>query len=367
MILANAFGKFGQLSRIMRSHRMDIQPQSGTTVPVSYTVTVDTNCTSKRCPVYIGRGFRNKIVSLANLRCYSSILLVSNTVVGPLHDSAVLEALRGHSANKINLVDGESSKEAKAVLAVIDEAVRCRLDRKSAIIALGGGVVGDVVGFAASIYQRGIDVIHMPSTLMAMVDSAVGGKTGVNHPIGGKNVIGTFHQPAAVVVDIDLLDTLPDREFRSGLAEVVKYGLIKDPRLFEWLEANLERVLQRDPSAVLEVVRRSCEIKAAIVSADEREGPSGVRATLNLGHTFGHAIEAGLGYGALLHGEAVAVGLVMASQLSAALGWVPPERVDRVRALLGRAHLPVSLKGACELIGGHRRISSDTFLDLMSR
>jgi 3-dehydroquinate synthase len=170
-----------------------------------------------------------------------------------------------------------------------------------------------------------------------------------------------------VVVDIDLLDTLPDREFRSGLAEVVKYGLIKDPRLFEWLEANLERVLQRDPSAVLEVVRRSCEIKAAIVKADEREGPSGIRAILNLGHTFGHAIEAGLGYGALLHGEAVAVGLVLASQLSAALGWVPPARVDRVSALLGRAHLPVSLKGACELIGGHRRISSDTFLDLMSR
>jgi 3-dehydroquinate synthase len=203
---------------------------------------------------------------------------------------------------------------------------------------LGGGVVGDMAGFAAACYQRGVDFVQVPTTLLAQVDSSVGGKTGVNHP-RGKNMIGAFHQPRAVIADTDTLATLPDRELAAGLAEVVKYGLIRDPAFFDWLEANRTRLLARDADALAEAIERSCRNKAEVVAADERE--SGQRALLNLGHTFGHAIEAGMGYGAWLHGEAVAAGMVLAAELSARLGWLDAEDVQRTRALLAGFALPV--------------------------
>jgi 3-dehydroquinate synthase len=210
------------------------------------------------------------------------------------------------------------------------------------VLALGGGVIGDIAGFAAASYQRGIAIVQLPTTLLAQVDSAVGGKTGVNHP-GGKNLIGAFHQPAAVLSDTDTLSTLPGRELRAGFAEIVKAALVADAAFFAWLEANRASVLARDPAVLAEAIRRACEIKAAIVAADERE--QGPRALLNLGHTFGHAIEAGAGYGRLLHGEAVATGLVLAAELSARIGRLPAADAQRVRELIAAAGLPVDPPG----------------------
>ncbi len=212
------------------------------------------------------------------------------------------------------------------------------LERGDLVVAFGGGVVGDLAGFAASILRRGVRFVQVPTTLLAQVDSSVGGKTAVNHPLG-KNMIGAFHQPRCVLADTDTLATLPDRELSAGLAEVIKYGLIRDFPFLEWLEANMERLLARDAAALTEAIERSCRNKAEIVAADERE--TGERALLNLGHTFGHAIETGVGYGEWLHGEAVAAGMVMAADLSARLGWLSWEQVERVRALLARARLPL--------------------------
>ena len=228
---------------------------------------------------------------------------------------------------------------------VFDAALSARLDRGTTLVALGGGVVGDMTGFAAACYQRGVAFVQVPTTLMAMVDSSVGGKTGVNHP-QGKNMIGAFWQPQAVLCDTDALNTLPDRELASGVAEVIKYGLIRDPQLFEWLEAHMASVLARKPEALAHVVAQSCVNKAAVVGADERETDSssaGGRATLNLGHTFGHAIENGTGYGTWLHGEAVAIGTAMAADLSRRLGWVDDRVVDRTVKLLQAARLPVAV------------------------
>jgi 3-dehydroquinate synthase len=221
---------------------------------------------------------------------------------------------------------------------VIDALLAARLGRDGLLVALGGGVVGDLAGFAAAVYQRGIDFIQVPTTLLAQVDSSVGGKTAINHA-RGKNMVGAFHQPRAVIADVATLDTLPTRELRAGLAEVIKHGLALDAPLVDWLEANVEKILQRDRGALAHAVRRSCELKAAIVAADERE--SGARALLNFGHTFGHAIEAGTGYGAWLHGEAVSAGMVMAAELSCLSGMLPKSDVARVRRLLERAGLPV--------------------------
>lgn len=240
------------------------------------------------------------------------------------------------------LRDGEQFKTLGEANRVWDALLDARLDRKTTVVALGGGVVGDTAGFAAACYQRGVAFLQVPTSLMAMVDSSVGGKTGVNHA-AGKNMVGAFWQPVAVVVDTDLLATLPDRELASGLSEVVKYGLIRDAKLFEWLEANVSAVLARDPAALAHVVASSCENKAAVVGADEREseeGSAGGRATLNLGHTFGHAVETGTGYGAWLHGEAVSAGICMAASLSARLGWVDPALVGRTVALLAACGLP---------------------------
>jgi 3-dehydroquinate synthase len=221
---------------------------------------------------------------------------------------------------------------------IIDALVAARLNRDGMVLALGGGVIGDIAGFAAASYQRGIAIVQLPTTLLAQVDSSVGGKTGVNHP-GGKNLIGAFHQPHAVLADTDTLSTLPERQLRAGLTEVIKAALVADAEFFAWLETNLGRLLARDPAALAEAIRRACAIKAAIVAEDERE--QGRRALLNLGHTFGHAIEAGAGYGAVLHGEAVAAGLALAAELSARTGRLPGADAQRIRALLAAAGLPV--------------------------
>jgi 3-dehydroquinate synthase len=289
-------------------------------------------------PILIGPGL------IADPACYGAairgrqVLVVSNETVAPLYLDALLAGLAGFDCHRVILPDGEQYKTLDTLNLIFDELLTARLARDVTIVALGGGVVGDMAGFAAACYQRGVDFVQVPTTLLAQVDSSVGGKTGVNHP-RGKNMIGAFHQPRAVIADTDTLATLPDRELAAGLAEVVKYGLIRDPAFFDWLEANRTRLLARDADALAEAIERSCRNKAEVVAADERE--SGQRALLNLGHTFGHAIEAGMGYGAWLHGEAVAAGMVLAAELSARLGWLDAEDVQRTRALLAGFALPV--------------------------
>jgi len=236
--------------------------------------------------------------------------------------------------------DGEQHKNMEVLQTILDRCLESGLDRKATLIALGGGVIGDMVGFAAAIYQRGVNFIQIPTTVMAMVDSSVGGKTGVNHPLG-KNMIGAFHQPQCVFIDTGSLSTLPDRELRSGVSEIVKYGLIRDAEFFEWQEDNMEKLLERDSDALRFAITRSCQNKAAVVKADEKE--SGVRATLNLGHTFGHAIENGSGYGSWLHGEAVSIGTAMAATMSGRMGWIDESLVKRIYTLLDRAKLPLEL------------------------
>jgi len=238
------------------------------------------------------------------------------------------------------LPDGEENKSYNVMAMVLDKALELGLDRKSTFVALGGGVIGDMVGFASAVYQRGVNFIQIPTTVMAMVDSSVGGKTGVNHPLG-KNMIGAFHQPQCVFIDTNTLNTLPDRELKSGISEVVKYGLIRDAPFFEWQEENMTKLLERDPEATRYAIRRSCENKADVVQADELE--AGVRATLNLGHTFGHAIENGSGYGTWLHGEGVSIGTAMAATMSEKMGWIDEGLKQRIYDILESADLPVKL------------------------
>jgi len=237
------------------------------------------------------------------------------------------------------LPDGETYKNSESLNQIYDALLTQRLERKATLIALGGGVIGDLTGFAAATYLRGVPFIQIPTTLLSQVDSSVGGKTGINHPLG-KNMIGAFYQPQVVLADTDTLNTLPQRELSAGLAEIIKYGLIRDLPFLEWLEANMPKLLARDPAALAYAIYRSCENKAEVVAADERE--AGVRALLNLGHTFGHAIENGLGYGVCLHGEAVGVGMIMAADLSMRLGWISPADVERTRSLIVQAGLPAS-------------------------
>jgi 3-dehydroquinate synthase len=246
----------------------------------------------------------------------------------------------GLEVDTLVVPDGEEHKSFAVLQTILDKCLESGLDRKATLVALGGGVIGDMVGFAAAIYQRGINFLQVPTTVMAMVDSSVGGKTAVNHPLG-KNMIGAFHQPACVFVDTETLDTLPDRELRSGVSEIIKYGLIRDAEFFEWQEDHMEEMIGRDAAAMRYAVTRSCQNKAAVVKADEKE--AGLRATLNLGHTFGHAIESGSGYGVWLHGEAVAIGTAMAATMSARMGWIDQALVDRIYSLLLRAKLPVEL------------------------
>lgn len=266
------------------------------------------------------------------------VMVISNETVAPLYLDALVESLSGLQVYSHILPDGEEYKNLDVLDGIFDALLRVPCDRQTTMIALGGGVVGDITGFAAACYQRGVPFIQIPTTLLAQVDSSVGGKTAVNHP-RGKNMIGAFYQPRCVIADISTLKTLDDRQLSAGLAEVIKYGLIRDLDFFTWLEKNMDRLRQRDPLALAEAIRRSCENKAEVVAEDELEG--GVRALLNLGHTFGHAIEAGMGYGNWLHGEAVATGMLMAADLSCRSGWISREAVQRIGKLLQQAGLPV--------------------------
>ncbi|PWW48537.1 3-dehydroquinate synthase [Melaminivora alkalimesophila] len=267
-------------------------------------------------------------------------VVVTDKRVRPLYGASLLGALRDAypHVHTVTLPDGEEHKNWQTLNLIFDALLTHGCDRKTVLYALGGGVIGDMTGFAAACYMRGIDFVQVPTTLLAQVDSSVGGKTAINHPLG-KNMIGAFHQPRLVICDLSTLDTLPARELAAGIAEVIKYGPIADMELFAWLEANMDALLARDHAALAHVVKRSCEIKAAVVGADERE--AGLRAILNFGHTFGHAIEAGMGYGEWLHGEGVAAGMVMAAELSRRLGLVDGDFVGRLRVLIARAGLPV--------------------------
>jgi 3-dehydroquinate synthase len=293
-------------------------------------------------PIHVGEGLLGRTELYAPcLRGRGTAALVTNAVVAPLYLGPVCKALQAAGARVVEIVveDGEHAKRWEVLDGVFDALLAARCGRDTLLVALGGGVVGDLAGFAAAVYQRGIDFVQVPTTLLAQVDSSVGGKTAINHR-RGKNMIGAFHQPLAVISDVATLDTLADRELRAGLAEVIKHGLALDAAFVSWLEDSIERLLARERAALVYAVRRCCELKAGVVAADERE--AGLRAVLNLGHTFGHAIEAAAGYGSWLHGEAVAAGMVMAAELSHRTGRIGIEDVRRVRRLIARAGLPVT-------------------------
>jgi len=290
-------------------------------------------------PIAIGSGLLGNPETYEALPQGASAVVVSNTTVAPLYAQPLQAALqtRYGTVTLVVLPDGEAFKTWQTLNLIFDALLQQGCDRKTVLFALGGGVVGDMTGFAAACYMRGVPFVQVPTTLLAQVDSSVGGKTGINHPLG-KNMVGAFYQPQLVVCDLDTLQTLPARELSAGLAEVIKYGPIADAAFFDWIESHLDALMARDVQALAHAVRRSCEIKAWVVGQDERE--SGLRAILNFGHTFGHAIEAGLGYGEWLHGEAVGCGMVMAARLSCALGLVEQAWVDRIIALIRRAGLP---------------------------
>ena len=291
-------------------------------------------------PIHIGAG----LIGDSGLYGTSAkqTLIVTNTIVAPLYLQAVQAALGGDETETLILPDGEQHKTLASFATIMDRLVEAQFHRDACLIALGGGVIGDLTGFAAASYQRGIDFVQVPTTLLAQVDSSVGGKTAVNHP-QAKNMIGAFHQPISVIADTDTLRTLPPRELAAGLAEVIKYGIIVDPDFFSWLEQEIGALLRLDTAALTWAVRRSCEIKAAIVAEDERE--HGRRALLNLGHTFGHALEAVGRYERWLHGEAVAIGMVLAARTAAELGWLTTQDCERIERLLGRAGLPTTAPG----------------------
>ena len=292
-------------------------------------------------PIHIGHGIFERCELLLPFLRQPNVAIVTNSTVSELYLRHFANSLRAADIEvaEIVLPDGEEYKNWQTLNTIFDVLLERRCERSTTLIALGGGVVGDMAGFAASCYQRGMPFIQVPTTLLSQVDSSVGGKTAINHP-RGKNMVGAFYQPLLVVIDSDFLKTLPSRELRAGLAEVIKYGLIRDLPFLEWIEANLERLLARDPQALEYAILRSCENKSEVVVADEHE--HGERALLNLGHTFGHAIETGLGYGEWLHGEAVAAGTMMAAELSAQLGWIGAGDVNRIEALFQRTGLPVS-------------------------
>ena len=291
-------------------------------------------------PILIAPTLIDEPDTFAALPGGSSALIVTNVTVGPLYAQRLKAALqkRYKAVHLLMLPDGEAHKNWETLNLIFDALLTHGCDRKTVLFALGGGVVGDMTGYAAASYMRGVSFVQVPTTLLAQVDSSVGGKTGINHPLG-KNMVGAFYQPLQVVCDLETLNTLPQRELSAGLAEVIKYGPIADLSFLDWIEAHLDRLLARDAAALAYAVRRSCEIKAWVVGQDERE--SGLRAILNFGHTFGHAIEAGMGYGSWLHGEAVGCGMVMAAELSRALGLVDAVFVQRLRVLVQRAGLPV--------------------------
>ncbi|MES9966233.1 MAG: 3-dehydroquinate synthase [Sedimenticola sp.] len=288
-------------------------------------------------PIYIGSDLMGDAEIYRRHIPGRQVMVVSNETVAPLYLDKVLAALADYQVETVVLPDGEKYKTLETWQTIFDALLEKRFDRQCTVLALGGGVVGDITGFAAACYQRGVHFIQVPTTLLAQVDSSVGGKTGVNHPLG-KNMIGAFYQPRCVIADTDSLNTLDDRQLAAGIAEVIKYGLINDLSFFEWLEENMALLLARDAGALIYAIERSCQDKADVVAADELE--AGQRALLNLGHTFGHAIETGMGYGEWLHGEAVAAGMCMAADLSLRLGGISGEDLQRIVSLLGKANLP---------------------------
>ena len=307
-------------------------------------------------PIYIGRDLLNDPQLLGGHVAGSQVVVVTNETVSPLYLDRLLATLGERSlVTEVILPDGEQFKNLETLNQIFDRAMHDRHNRSTTMIALGGGVVGDITGFAAACYQRGVNFIQVPTTLLSQVDSSVGGKTAVNHPLG-KNMIGAFYQPQAVLIDINTLHTLPPREFAAGLAEVVKYGLICDLPFYRWLQKQMPKLLAREEAALAEAIERSCSSKASVVAADEREG--GLRAILNLGHTFGHAIETAQGYGKWLHGEAVAVGMLMAMELSARRGWIEPGEVEAFRDLLRVIGLPAAAPAD---------MTPTQYLDLMGR
>ncbi len=305
--------------------------------------------------IVIGRGLLGRAETYAALPAAADAVIVSNETVAPLYAAQVQAALapRYGRVHRVVLPDGEAHKDWPTLQRIFDALLAAGCDRKTQLFALGGGVVGDITGFAAACYMRGVPFVQLPTTLLAQVDSSVGGKTAINHPLG-KNMVGAFHQPLLVVADLDTLATLPARELSAGLAEVIKYGPIADTEFLDWIDAHLDALRARDPLALAHAVKRSCEIKSAVVGEDERE--AGLRAILNFGHTFGHAIEAGLGFGTWLHGEAVGCGMVVAAELSRRLGGVDAAYVARLRGIIERAGLPT--RGPA--LGG-----ADRWLELM--
>jgi 3-dehydroquinate synthase len=282
------------------------------------------------------------------------VLIVTNELVAPLYLDRAVQLFSGFEVEALILPDGEETKSLQTAELIFTRLLQLRFDRKCTLVALGGGVIGDLTGFAAATYQRGVNFIQIPTTLLAQVDSSVGGKTGVNHPLG-KNMIGAFYQPQCVLADTETLNTLEPRQLAAGIAEVIKYGLIRDPVFLAWIEKNIDKLNARDPTALSEAIERSCQNKAEVVAADEHEANQ--RALLNLGHTFGHAIEAGMGYGAWLHGEAVATGMLMAADLSQRMGWISEAEVTRTRDVIARGKLPVT---------GPKDLSNERYLELMA-
>ena len=316
------------------------------------TLTVDLG--ERSYPIYIGDGLLGQSELLQQHIPGSSAMIVSNETVAPLYLEQTRAMLSGIKHESVILPDGEKFKNLEVLNQIYDSLLRNRFDRNTTIIALGGGVVGDMAGFAAASYQRGVHLIQIPTTLLSQVDSSVGRKTGVNHALG-KNMIGAFYQPRAVIADTDTLDTLPDRELCAGIAEIIKYGMICDADFFCWLEDNMKALLARDKQALSYAIEVSCKTKAEVVAADERE--SGKRALLNLGHTFGHAIENGMGYGEWLHGEAVGAGMCMAATMSNLIGWMNQDDTQRCIKLIAQANLPVAAP---------EKMRTDEFLNLMS-
>lgn len=316
--------------------------------------TLKVELANRSYPIHIGRGLvSNADLILPHLK-RKHVAIVTNTTVAPLYLDQLSASLQAAGVSVISIIlpDGEAYKNSETLNLIYDALLQNRCERSTTLIALGGGVIGDLTGYAAATYLRGVPFIQIPTTLLSQVDSSVGGKTGINHPLG-KNMIGAFYQPQLVLADIDTLQTLPSREFSAGMAEVIKYGLIRDPDFFDWLEMHIEQLMALDESSITEAIYRSCQNKADVVARDEHE--TGERALLNLGHTFGHAIENAMGYGVWLHGEAVAAGTMMAADLSERMGWLKPEDVKRIYALLTAANLPLEAP----------KLGVEKYLDLM--
>ncbi len=333
---------------------ISVSGSASSSIP-QHTVTVNLG-EHRSYPIFIGQNLLEQQQYLLPYITGRHVCIVTNETIAPLYLDKVLRLFVGteHIVDTVILPDGESYKNLDTINSIYDKLLSQRHNRSTTLIALGGGVVGGMTGYAAATYQRGVNFIQIPTTLLSQVDSSVGGKTGVNHPLG-KNMIGAFHQPQCVLIDTNVLNTLPERELSAGIAEVVKYGLIADIEFYGWIESSMQRLMQLDPEAITEAIARSCQNKADVVAKDEREG--GIRAILNLGHTFGHAIETAQGYGVWLHGEAVAAGMVAALELSCILGDISSNDVDRLRVMLRMAKLPVALPD---------NMSSDQFLALMA-